>query len=346
MTADDVADYLGISRSTVSRAFTPGAPVSEKTRRLVLSTAKALGYKRNELASALTASRNRIVGIVMAELENPIHASILQRFTLQLQRAGSAPIAIGLGDEADFEAILTTLKQYQVGVVVLSSLTVTPAMVKACQRAGLPTLALGRLVDDPGVSSITADQFQGGLLAARHAAQAGYRRIAVIAGPRPRWTSWAREVGFLRGLDECGLAPAFRYSGQYTVESGAAIARKLFSDSNSYRPDLVYCANDLMAIGLIDAARDVFRLRVPQDMGVIGFDDIPMAAYSPYSITTIGLPVDAMVEAAVTAVCQMQEGRSSPPSKTLIPVSLVVRRSTDRAQFVARHDDPADSTPQ
>lgn len=341
MTADDIAERLGISRSTVSRAFTPGAPVSEKTRQLVLRTAEELGYQRNELASALTSSRNRMVGIVVAELENPIHASTLQRFTTQLQRAGSAPIVIGLGDETDFDAILATLKQYQVGVVVLSSLNVTPAMVKACERAGFPTLALGRLVDDPSVSSITADQFQGGLLAGRHAAEAGYRHIAVIAGPRPRWTSWAREVGFLRGLDEHGLTPACRLIGEYTVESGSAIAAELFSDKTRAQPDLVYCANDLMAIGLIDTARDRFGLRVPQDLGVIGFDDIPMAAWTPYSITTIGLPIDAMVDAAVATVSRIQEGRDQSPSKTLIPVSLVIRGSTDRSQFVAR---PKDNT--
>lgn len=341
MTADDIASRLGISRSTVSRAFTPGAPVSEKTRQLVLRTAEALGYQRNELASALTSSRNRMVGIVMAELENPIHASILQRFTAQLQRVGSAPIAIGLSDETDFEAIMATLQRYQVGVVVLTSLHVTPAMVKACQHAGIPTLALGRLVDDPSVTSITADQFQGGLLAGRHAVEAGYRNIAVIAGPRPRWTSWAREVGFLRALDEHGLTPACRLVGAYTVNSGSVIAAELFSDPTHERPDLVYCANDLMAIGLIDTARDKFGLHVPEDLGVIGFDDIPMAAWSPYSITTIGLPVDAMVDVAVATVSRIQEGRDQAASKTLIPVSLVIRDSTDRAQFLAKHGDKA-----
>lgn len=323
----------------MSRAFTPGAPVAEKTRQLVLRTAEALGYQRNELASALTSSRNRMVGIVMAELENPIHAAILQRFTAQLQRAGSAPIAIGLGDETDFDAVLATLKQYQVGIVVLMSLNVTPPMVKACERAGIPTLALGRLVDDPSVSSISADQVHGGLLAGRHAAEAGYRKIAVIAGPRPRWTSWAREVGFLRGLDEHGLSPACRLVGEYTVESGAAIAAELFGDQSRERLDLVYCANDLMAIGLVDAARDKFGLRVPEDLGVIGFDNVPMAAWSPYSITTIGLPIDAMVDAAVATVLRIQEGREQGPSTTLIPVSLVVRESTDRSRFLAKHSD-------
>ncbi len=337
MTADDLAARLGISRSTVSRAFTPGAPVSERTRQLVLRTAEALGYQRNELASALTSSRNRMVGIVMAELENPIHAAILQRFTTQLQRAGSAPIAIGLSDETDFDAVLATLKQYQVGLVVLTSLNVTPAMVASCKRAGIPALALGRLVDDPSVSSITADQVHGGLLAGRHAVETGYRNIAVIAGPRPRWTSWAREVGFLRGLDEHGLSPVCRLVGEYTVESGAAIAAELFGDERSIRPDLIYCANDLMAIGLIDAARDQFGVRVPEDVGVIGFDNIPMAAWSPYSITTIRLPVDSMVAAAVATVLRMQEGREQSPSTTLIPVSLVVRGSTDRSQFLAKH---------
>ena len=337
ITADDVAEHLGISRSTVSRAFTPGASVSEKTRQLVLRKAKALGYRRNELASALTSSRKRIVGIVMAELENPIHATLIERFTRELQQAGSAPIAIGLGRESDFDAVLETLMQYQVGVVVLASLQVTPAILRACEQAAVPTLALGRLVDTPSVSSITADQFQGGLLAARHAIESGYRRIAVITGPRSRWTSWAREVGFLRGLDAEGLSPIQRIVGDYTVESGSAVANELFSKDKKQHPDLVYCANDLMAIGLIDTARDRFGLRVPQDLGVIGFDNIPMAAWTPYSITTIELPIDAMVAAAVTKVCRIQEGQDPSPEKTLIPVSLVVRNSTGRAQFVGKH---------
>lgn len=334
VTADDIAEQLGISRSTVSRALTPGASVSERTRQLVLRKAKAMGYRRNELASALTSPRKRIVGIVMAELENPIHATLIERFTRQLQQAGSAPIAIGLGQESDFDAVLETLMQYQVGVVVLASLQVTPAILKACEQAAVPTLALGRLVDTPSVSSITADQFQGGLLAARHAIDSGYRRIAVITGPRSRWTSWAREVGFLRGLDAEGLSPVQRIVGDYTVESGSAVATELFSQAKPKHPDLVYCANDLMAIGLIDTARDRFGLRVPQDLGVIGFDNIPMAAWTPYSITTIELPIDAMVAAAVAKVCRIQEGDDRSTEKTLIPVSLVVRHSTDRTRVV------------
>ena len=159
----------------------------------------------------------------------------------------------------------------------------------------------------------------------------------MITGPRSRWTSWAREVGFLRGLDAEGLSPVQRVVGDYTVESGSAVANELFSKDKKQHPDLVYCANDLMAIGLIDTARDRFGLRVPQDLGVIGFDNIPMAAWTPYSITTIELPIDAMVAAAVTKVCRIQEGQDPSPEKTLIPVSLVVRNSTGRAQFVGKH---------
>lgn len=322
-----------MSRATVSRAFTPGAPIAKSTRERVIETAERLGYFPNAIASALITGRSAMVGVVVAELENPVHASLLQLFLNRLHRAGLAPITVALSDESDFGAVLSTLRQYQVGVVVLTSLNVTSDMVEACGRAGLMTLVLSRIVENPSVQSISADQVQGGYLAGRHAVEAGYRKIALLSGTRRRWTSWARESGFRRALDEHDIALVARLNGDYGVESGGAAAAALLGAGPTSRPDLIFCANDLMAIGFMDAARDRYGVKVPADIGVIGFDDIPMAAWTSYAMTTIRLPLEAMAEAAVAAVRRIQEGGAYIPGTMLIPTSLVLRSSTSASSI-------------
>lgn len=335
ITAERVAALVGVSRATVSRAFTPGAPIAKSTRDRVIKAAERLGYYPNAIASALITGRSAMVGVVVAELDNPVHAALLQVFLNRLHRAGLAPITVALSGESDFDAVLSTLRQYQVGVVVLTSINVTPDMVEACSRNGLTTLVLSRIVDQSSVRSISADQVQGGYLAGCHAVEARYRKIALLSGPPRRWTSWARESGFRRALDEHDIALVARSVGDYGVESGAAAARSLLERGSASRPDLVFCANDLMAIGFMDAARERYGLKVPNDIGVIGFDDIPMAAWPSYALTTIRLPLTAMADAAVTAVRRIQEGETCDAGTMLIPTRLLIRRSTSTSSVHA-----------
>lgn len=326
VTAEDVALKAGVSRSTVSRVFTPGRPVQAETRSRILKAAKELGYEPNALAQALISRRSHIVGILMGELSNPFHAVLHQSISHQLQSNGFIPVSAQLGPADDINRIIAMFRQYQVGVVVLTSMKVNAHMVAACQEAGLLVVLLNR-VDEHGVTpSICADVTQGGHLAAERLADRGCKRIAVSRGAAGSWTSAARLKGHLEGLSKLGLEPLFVTEGGYTYEDGAKVADDIAA-SNLETPDGILCPNDLFAIGFMDRYRVRTGASFPDDLSVIGFDDIPMAAWESHALTTVRLPVSSMVERAVEMIDRTLMSQTPVEEKIWMPCRMVIRKS-------------------
>lgn len=327
VTAADVARRLGVSRSTVSRAFTPEAVINPETRARILKTAATLGYQPNAFAQALISRRSRIVGIIMGELHNPFHATMHSALTAELQRAGLATVTTQVSPGGGIDDAVTMLRSYQVDAALMTSMHVTSDMVRRCQRAGLRLALINRIDADGIAASVCADLEQGGRLAARTLFEAGSRRIAVIGGQAGSWTADARRAGHLAGLADAGLRPVADLPGDYTYDAGQAAAEALFSDGGP-RPDGVLCANDLTAIGLIDGARRRFGLTAPTDYRVVGFDDIPMCAWDAYDLTTVRLPVNRMAARSVDLVARFITEPGFEPERTFVPCKIMVRGST------------------
>lgn len=326
VTAEDVAVKAGVSRSTVSRAFSPGRPVQEETRSKIMKAAKELGYEPNALAQALISRRSQIVGILMGELSNPFHAVLHQSMSHQLQARGLIPVSAQMGPEDDIPRIIAMFRQYQVGVVVLTSMNVTSKMVTACQDAGLQVVLLNR-VDELGVTpSVCADVTQGGQLAARRLVNQGCDSIGVAKGAAGSWTSDARVKGHLDGLTNVHRSPLFVEDGGYTYEDGVRLADRI-AHGDLPKPEGMLCPNDLFAIGFMDRCGTRMGLRVPKDISVIGFDDIPMAAWESYALTTVRLPVSSMVERAVEMIVRAITQESPVEEKIWMPCRMIIRGS-------------------
>ena len=326
VTAADVAKALGVSRSTVSRAFSTDAYVKPATREKVLKTAKVLGYEPNALAQALISQRSNIVGIIMGDLHNPFHATIHSALTERLQAEGLIPLTAQLGPERSIDDAVATFRQYQVGTVLLTSIVVTAEMTKACERSGLRMALLNRIDENGLAAAVCADLEQGGVLAARHLAETGRTRIAIIEGLAGSWTTKARLAGHRRGLAEAGLAPVEAIPGDYTYQAGVEAAERLFARSDP--PEGVLCANDLTAIGFLETARLAFGARVPEDIAVVGFDDIPMARWQSFDLTTVRLPVGQMVDRMIDLLKRMRASAEPVLDTTLVPCRLVERATT------------------
>lgn len=326
VTSADVADHLGISRSTVSRAFTPGARVAFQTKERIHQVAKELGYSPNAYARSLVSAETKVVGILMTEFLNPFASHMAQRLTTALRDEGIDSAFINLPPACDVGSILPMIKQLAVDSIVITSLEVSPGMVRALRSEGFPVILLNRVLYDSGAVSVCADLEQGGELAALHLLQGGYERPAIIQGRAGTWTSRMREKGFRLGLHGSGVEVCGAEPGNYTYEGGYQATQRLFEDRQ--KPDFVFCANDLIAIGCKDALKEL-GYSAPQ-VGIIGFDDIPMVSWKAYEISSIKLPVDEMVAVVANTLKEDTSARKPGEYTTLIPCQLVNRGSATR----------------
>lgn len=327
VTAADVARALGVSRSTVSRAFSRDALVAPETRERVMRAAAELGYAPNALARSLISRRSDIVGVVLGDLSNPFHAQLLESLTATLQARALIPVTMKLPADGDIGALVPMLSQYNVSTVIITSIVVSQEMVETCRASGLAVILLNRVVVGAPALSICADHKQGAALAATHLAQTGRRRIAIVGGLANTWTNAARVAGFVDGVRANGLEPVAIVDGDYTYESGRHAARMLFGD-RAPRPDAVLCANDPTGFGLLDAMRREFGLVAPDDVAVTGFDGVALAAWDAFDLTTVALPLDRMVEAVCDVCAEAARGGDVAAGATLLPCELVVRGST------------------
>lgn len=325
VTADDVALRAGVSRSTVSRAFSPGRPVQEKTRKRILHAAQELGYHPNALAQALTSRRSQIVGIVMGELSNPIHAVLHQSLSHALQSNGFIPISAQISQQNDVDQMIATFRQYQVSVVILTSMNIPGNLIIRFQNAGLQVLLLNRVDEDGTTASVSADVTQGGQLAARRLVNSGCNRIVIAKGAAGHWTSQARFAGHLTGLERLGTTPEDVLEGGYTYDEGAKVADIL--SARPALPDGILCPNDLFAIGFMDRLRSRKGIRFPHDIRVVGFDDIPMSNWAGNQLTTIRLPVSAMAARAAEVIARIISDEEPVQDRIWIPCRLTERTS-------------------
>lgn len=329
-TAQDVARLAKVSQSAVSRTFTPGASVSERTRERVTAAARALGYRPNAMARTLITGRSRIVALVMSYLENQFYPLVIEKLSQQLQRHGYHVLMFISGkDEPD--TVLTEILQYQVDAIVMASTTLSPDLAKRCADSGVPVVLFNRVPDISApalrtASTVTSDNYRGGRLAGELLVARGHRRIAFLAGLENSSTSIERERGFNDALREAGLKPCGRATGHYQFESAQQAARELFKGKRASRPDAAFVANDHMAIAALDVLRSELQLRVPQDVSIVGFDDVPQAGWAAYSLTTVAQSVPEMVDATVDLLLQqVHEGAS--PRNVVVPCRLVERQS-------------------
>ena len=329
-TSIDVARLAGVSQSTVSRIFTPGAKVSAATRDKVLAAARALGYQPNAIARSLIMQRTNIIGIVMAQITSPFYPYVLEKFIQKLQILGRQVLLFSAAPNQDIDDILPLVLQYQVDGLIITSATLSSAMADACVQSGTPVVLFNRYILTAQTSAVCCDNVAGGRLVADFLLDTGHRRLAYLAGSENTSTNTDREKGFTAQLRERGQADWLRAQGAYTYQSGYDAALELLQRSD--RPDAIFCANDIMAQGVLDAARFALGLLVPDDLSIVGFDDIPAAEWPAYNLTTVRQPVEQMIEATVALLLERLETSALEPALKLIPGRLIERGSTRKSK--------------
>ena len=325
VTARELARALGVSQSTISRAYSKRASISPSMRARVLEAAEALRYQPNVIARSLTTRRSNIVGIVMATMTNPFYPEMLEQLATSLQQIGLQTLLFHVPPGQEVDAELPLLMQYQVEAVVIASANISSAMARDWTATGRPAVLINRTVPDAHVTTISCDNEAGAREIADYLLARGRRRLAYVSGKPDTSTNVERERGFRERLREHGMALHAEVAGQeYSYASGYAAALQLALG----RPDAVFFANDIMAVGGMDAFRHECGLRVPEDIAVVGFDDIPMASWPSYRLTTVQQPVARRVEAAVQFVGEALEHPGLAPRAHVLPGTLIERAST------------------
>lgn len=324
VTSQDVARRAGVSQSAVSRVFS-GASASSATVDKVRRAAEELGYRPNKLAQAMITGKSRIIGLMVAYLENQFYPMALQMLSQSLQDAGYH-ILLFMVDNSDdrIEQVVQELMDYRVDGIITASVGLSTALVGRCEAAGIPVVMFNRAQDDARLSSVTSDNLAGGRIAANFLVAGGHRRIAHIAGWQGSSTGRDRLQGFVQALADHGLEPVAVEDGMYRQETAAEIARRLFGGAD--RPDAVFVGNDHMAFAVMDVLRFELGLRVPDDVSVVGYDDVPIAAWPVYDLTTIRQPVRRMVAATVETILAHIEGGDTPQNLR-IAAPLMIRGS-------------------
>ncbi|MEM9270541.1 MAG: LacI family DNA-binding transcriptional regulator, partial [Pseudomonadota bacterium] len=229
VTSHDVARQAGVSQSAVSRVFTPGASVSEKTAQKVRRAADELGYRPNVLARSLITGKSRIIGLVVAYLDNAFYPQALEMLSTSLQDKGYHVLMFMASQTAgNIDQVLEEILDYQVDGLILASVALSSDLAARTWSAGLPVVLFNRSQDDPSLSAVTSDNVAGGRALAEHLVACGYTRIGHIAGWEGASTQRDREAGFLSGLAAHGMGLSHRALGQFQRDTAMEAARQMF----------------------------------------------------------------------------------------------------------------------
>jgi DNA-binding LacI/PurR family transcriptional regulator len=327
-TARDVAELAGVSISAVSRAFTDGASISPDMRSKVVGASRQLGYQPNLLARGLMTRRTELIGLISNNFDNPFFMEIFDLFTRSLQKRGLRPLLVNLTDGMSPDDALDLLLQYSVDGVVIASSSLHRELAQACARAGLPVVqAFGRRIGRSAINVVGSDNVQGGTAAANLLLSRGYRRVAFLGGPLAATPTEDRLRGFRSRLGASGLEPVAEVFGRsFSYAEGNRLMRILMGQS---AVEAVFCGDDILAIGAIDACRKA-GIAIPEEMGFVGFDDMSMASWAAYDLTTIRQPVAKIIATAVELIVSAIDEPVQSSRSRLLPCE-VVDRGTLRA---------------
>ncbi|WP_072690560.1 LacI family DNA-binding transcriptional regulator [Rhodococcus marinonascens] len=327
-TLREIAERAGVHVSTASRVLRQPEPADgwSAAARRVREVAVELGYQPNLWAASLRTRKTTTLGVVMPRLTDGVVATMFQGIEEAATQAGYSVLLSSPPDDLDAQRrSIEFLVSRQVDGLLLSSLhTPGRAFVDSLQVGALPILQLNRHAD-VGLPFVSGDDHRGGYLAGRHLLNLGFTEIAVITGPDHASTSRDRLAGFLNALSENGITldPSRIVRSDFEVSGGVTAAKTLLERKS--RPKAIFAVSDTIAIGVLGVARDLC-LRIPEDLTLVGYNDIPVAAQLPVPLTTIRSPARLIGATGVRHLLSMIAGNEVESVK--LPVELVVRAST------------------
>lgn len=299
-TSSDVAKLAHVSQSTVSRVFSDSCKLSDETKKRVLEAAKQLGYRPNKIARGLVSNKTNIIGLIVMNNESPFYTTLTDLMVTACRKYGYCAMVIRQMPEESGIDTVTRALDYRVDGIVVTAIEDTQAASEICRQSNVPIVLLNRYIAGTGVDSVCCDNLEAGGMIAQYLAEMGHHKIACLMGDASASTTKDRLLGIRSRAEELQLSVESVEYGSYSYESGRKMCRKLMKECKE-RPDVIFCSGDVIAFGVMDVLRWELGLKIPEDISVMGFDDIMEAAWASYNLTTVQQPYVELVETA----CQL-----------------------------------------
>ena len=325
VTSREVAAAAGVHQSTVSRALRGDARISEATREQVERAADQLGYVPNSSARSLRSKRTGIVGVMVPDIDNAYYPQLLSDINREFAAAGYSMVLIvdPPHRRSDVTRVSSLLDASLDGLLILSA-TLDSDMPAILHAKGVPIVLGVRSVPGLDVDIMEPDNFSAGRAAAQHLVDLGHSEVAAVMGPEVTSTTKDRLLGIRSVLADM-LPPERIRHGPYSHEAGYAACTRLLQGADA--PTAIIAGNDVVAIGVIDAARQL-GVSIPKELSVVGFDDIQMAAWHSFRLTTVHMGTVAIAEQAAQRLVERIQHADGPKRHDLFPASLTVRGTT------------------
>lgn len=331
VTIKDIAKAVGVSASTVSRALSGSPLVNDETRSRILDVARSLGYERNELARALVKGVSGAIGLVVPDITNPFFSDVARGVSDIADRAGYGVILCNTDGHVDRElSYVRLMRRKRVDGLVICSATLDAPFVQDLTAAGTPFVLVSRMSADPDVPYVITDDRAGARLAVEHLVHLGHRRIGFIGGPENVQASRDRMSTYHDVLTEHAISAQSEWShyADFTQAAGRQVGRQILSQAD--RPTAIFAANDVTALGVLEVAEGL-GLRVPEDLSLVGYDDISYASLPRIQLTTVAQPAIEMGQIAADWLFSRVASDDVPPLQRVLNPRLVVRSTTGPA---------------
>lgn len=340
ITSHDVARRAGVSQATVSRAMRDQRGVSAETRSRVRAAALELGYVATHTSLARATRRTREVGVVSAALTNPFSPALIGPLQEALRERGLRTV---LMTESEDELLGDgTLTDGSLDGIVLTTSSTASALPGELLARGIPFVLAGRTVDGIEADLCTVDNGRGAAMVADLLVELGHTCIGAIMGPETTSTGRERADGFVARLGELGVSPAScrMFRGPFSRDTGWKGLEALRVPVATAPPTAIFCGDDVIALGVLDAAASL-QIRVPEELTVVGFDDIPSASWGPVGLTTVHVELADMATAVADALGERLEHPTGPLRRTVLAPRLVTRSTHARPATMSLTAPPA-----
>lgn len=335
VSSHDVARMAGVSQSTVSRVLSNSNLVRAATRDRVLKAAEQVGYQPNAMARAMRTRRTNSIGIVVSRINNPFYPQIVQligKALAEIDLKMTLWDSEGAGERGAVEAA----KAGSIDGLIFTTATSDSKPLKAAISSKIPLVLVNRVVESLDCDQVSSANYQSGRMVAHHLLSLGHRAMALLGGPLDASTSREREAGFTDDLKQAGfpLRPDFFQRGPFSYDTGFdSVARLVKNNPKQVLPTAVFCVNDLIAFGALDAAK-AHHLQIPAQFSVVGHDDIEMAEWRAFDLTTVRQPLLEIVDTALSLLRMRIKNPSRPTEAHRFSSQLILRQSSGEMQEV------------